>query len=48
MARIYLFIGLVTLAMFSWGQYSGIGLFDEATSTQPTRLSPSAHSTFHK
>ena len=48
MARTYLFIGLFTLAMFSWGQYRGIGLFDEATSTRPTRLSPSAHSTFHK
>ena len=48
MARFYLLVGLVTLSLFSWAQYRGVGLFDEATATQPTRLSPSAHSTYHK
>ena len=48
MARIYLFIGLFSLALFSWAQYRGVGLFDEAASTQPTRLSSGSHGTFHK
>lgn len=48
MARLYLFIGLFSLALFSWAQYRGVGLFDDSASSQPTRLSPSARGTFHK
>ncbi len=48
MPRFYLFVGLMALAVFSWAQYRGVGLFDETTSSQASRLSPSARSTYHK
>ena len=48
MARLYFIIGLLALSAFSWGQYRGIGLFDDATSSQTSRLSPSSHGTYHK
>lgn len=48
MARFYLFIGLLTLAIFSWAQYRGVGLFDDTGSSQRSRLSASERSTFHK
>lgn len=47
MPRAYLFVGLMALAVFSWAQYRGVGLFDDAAPSQ-SRLSPSARSTFHK
>jgi hypothetical protein len=48
MARLYAFVGLLALAVFSWGQYRGAGLFDDTATGRPTRLLPSERSTFHK
>ncbi len=47
MARLYLIIGLISLSAFSWAQYRGVGLFDDTSTSQPTRGSTS-HTTFHK
>ncbi len=47
MPRFYLIVGLLTLSLFSYAQYRGVGLFDDTASSQPTRGS-SARSTFHK
>lgn len=47
MARFYLVIGLLALSFYSWGQYRGIGLFDDLASTTPLRGS-TARTTFHK
>ena len=48
MARFYLFVGLLSLAFFSWAQYRGIGLFDDVAAGRPTHLNSSGSSTFHK
>lgn len=48
MARAYLLIGLAALSLFSWGQYRGVGLFDDQASSQSSRLTPGQRSTFHK
>jgi hypothetical protein len=48
MARLYLLIGIATLSLYSWGQYRGVGLFDDVVNSNPTRLNPSQRNTFHK
>jgi len=47
MARIYMFVGLMVLGVYSWAQYQGVGLFDDVADSRPTRSS-GARSTFHK
>jgi hypothetical protein len=46
MPRLYLLIGLAALSLFSYGQYRGIGLFDDTATTHSR--GPAARSTFHK
>ena len=48
MARAYLLIGLFALSLFAWGQYRGVGLFDDHASSQSSRLTPGQRSTFHQ
>jgi hypothetical protein len=47
MPRFYLAVGLFALSLYAWGQYRGIGLFDDYASTTPLRGS-TARSAFHK
>lgn len=47
MARFYLFIGLLAMSIYTWGQYRGIGLFDDYASSAPVRGS-TGRSSFHK
>ena len=47
MPRFYLIVGLFALSFYSWGQYRGVGLFDDTAPSTPQRGS-AAHSTFHK
>lgn len=47
MARFYLVAGILMLSVYSWGQYRGVGLFDDLASSTPLRGN-AARSTFHK
>jgi hypothetical protein len=47
MARFYLIVGLITLSVYSWAQYRGVGLFDDVADSTPLR-GPAGRSTFHK
>lgn len=47
MAKIYLFIGVLSLSVFAWAQYRGIGLFDDTLNSSQAR-STGQRSTFHK
>lgn len=46
MPRFYLLIGLVSLSLFAYGQYKGIGLFDDTSSTAHSR--GAGRTAFHK
>lgn len=51
MARVYLFLGLLALSVFSWAQYRGVGLFDDEASSSQSRGgsgSSGAHRSYHK
>lgn len=48
MPRFFLIFGLFALSLFAYGQYQGVGLFDDQASSQASHLSPNARSTFHK
>lgn len=50
MAKIYLFIGVLSLSAFAWAQYRGIGLFDDTVDSSHAQNSGrSGHrTTFHK
>ncbi len=47
MLRFYFVVGLFALSLYAWGQYRGVGLFDDFASTTPQRGGTS-HTTFHK
>jgi hypothetical protein len=47
MARFYIMVGLITLSVYSWAQYRGVGLFDDIADSTPLR-GPAGRSTFHK
>lgn len=48
MARLYLIAGIAALALFTWGQVRGVGLFDDEANPSQTRLAPGQRATFHK
>ncbi|MCX7141374.1 MAG: hypothetical protein NT123_09850 [Proteobacteria bacterium] len=48
MPRFYLIFGILALSLFSYGQYRGVGLFDDAVGKQAQRLSQVARSASHK
>jgi hypothetical protein len=52
MAKIYLFIGVLSLSAFAWAQYRGIGLFDDTVDSSHAHSSSGGRSghrtTFHK
>ena len=48
MPRFYLIFGILALSLFSYGQYRGVGLFDDALGKQAQRLSQAARSASHK
>jgi hypothetical protein len=48
MPRFYLIFGIIALSLFSYGQYRGLGLFDDIASKQPTRHNQSNRTTDHK
>ena len=48
MPRFYLIFGILALSLFSYGQYRGVGLFDDALGKQAQRLSQTARSASHK
>lgn len=45
--RAYLVVGLLALSLFAWGQYRGIGLFDDVAGGQSTRAG-AGRTVFHK
>ena len=47
MAKIYLLIGALSLSVFSWAQYRGVGLFDDTINSNAVR-STGQRNTFHK
>jgi hypothetical protein len=47
MARFYLIAGFLVLSLYSWGQYRGVGLFDDLASATPLRGNL-ARTAFHK
>lgn len=47
MSRIYLLVGTLALAFFSYAQHQGMGLFDDTSSTAHSRGS-SGRTSFHK
>lgn len=47
MAKIYLFIGVLSLSAFAWAQYRGIGLFDDTVNSSQGH-SRGTRSTYHK
>jgi len=48
MPRFYLIFGILALSLFSYGQYRGVGLFDDAVGKQAQRLSQVARGASHK
>lgn len=48
MAKIYLFIGVLSLSAFAWAQYRGIGLFDETVGSSQSSGRSGHRTTFHK
>lgn len=47
MAKVYLVVGLLSLSVFAWAQYHGIGLFDNVADSSLARSS-GQRNTFHK
>ena len=47
MAKLYILIGALSLSVFSWAQYKGIGLFDDEINSNLVR-STGQRNTFHK
>lgn len=47
MAKIYLLLGALSVSLFSWAQYQGVGLFDDVASGQNLTRS-SGRTGFHK
>lgn len=47
MAKLYLLIGVLSLSIFTYGQYRGVGLFDEVVDSTSAR-SIGNRNTFHK
>lgn len=43
-ARLYLFVGIISLAVFTWAQYQGISPFDNTADTQ--QLHSSGHGSY--
>ena len=48
MARLYFLVGIAALSLYSWGQYRGVGLFDDIVNSSPIHLGPGQRGTFHK
>ena len=48
MPRFYLIFGILALGLFSYGQYRGVGLFDDVAAKQPTRHSQANRNASHK
>ncbi len=47
MPRFYFVIGLLALSVYTWGQYRGVGLFDDFAAATPLRGN-AARTIFHK
>ncbi len=46
MAKLYLAIGLISVSVFAWAQYRGVGLFDDEINSSHVRNTQ--RTTFHK